>query len=63
MITLILQNGVEVTGLSKFPVIAMFLFLAVFIMVTIYTFTTDKKDMKRWSEIPMDEDEEINQDN
>lgn len=63
MFTLIIQQGVEVTRLSKFPVIAMFLFLAIFILVTIYTFTTDKNDMKRWSEIPMDEGEEVNQDN
>ncbi len=63
MFALILQNGTEVTGLSKFPVIAMFLFLAVFIIVAIYTFTADKKDMKRWSEIPLNEDDEPSPDN
>lgn len=63
MFALILQNGAEVTGLSKFPVIAMFLFLAVFILVIIYTFSADKKDMNRWSEIPLNEDDEPNQDN
>jgi cbb3-type cytochrome oxidase subunit 3 len=63
MFSLILQHGTNMTGLSKFPVIAMFLFLAIFILVTVYTFSVDKKDMKKWSEMPINEDEEVNQDN
>ncbi len=63
MFAFILNNGTGVTGLSKFPVIAMFLFLAIFILVIVYTFTADKKDMTRWGEMPLNEDDEPNPDN
>ncbi|MDX2443038.1 MAG: hypothetical protein QNK30_04475 [Bacteroidales bacterium] len=63
MFALVIQNSEQVTELTKYPVIAMFLFLFLFIGVTIYTLTADKKDMEKWSEIPLDDAEIPNQEN
>ena len=63
MFALVIQNSEQVTELTKYPVIDMFLFLFLFIGVTIYTLTADKKDMEKWSEIPLDDAEIPNQEN
>ena len=63
MFALFLQDGEKITGLSKYPVIAMFLFLILFIAVTVYTFTADKKDIKEWSELPLEDEDKPKEDN
>ena len=61
MILIHLINNVILTGLSIFPVLAMFLFLLLFIGIIIYTFTADKKNMDSWGNIPIEEEETLNQ--
>ena len=61
MILIHLINNVILTGLAIFPVLAMFLFLLLFIGIIIYTFTADKKNMDSWSNIPIEEEEALNQ--
>ncbi len=61
MILLYLMNNVILAGLEIFPVMAMLLFIFLFIGVIIYTFTADKKKMDNWSNIPLEEDESLNQ--
>ena len=56
-----LINTIILTGLETFPVVAMFLFLLLFIGIIIYTFTADKKNMDSWSNIPIEEEETLNQ--
>jgi len=63
MFAFILQNNEQVTELTKYPVISMFLFLFLFIGVTVYAFTADKKDVEEWSELPLDDKENPNQEN
>ena len=63
MFAIVIQNNEQVTDLTMYPVIAMFLFLFLFIGVTVYTFSADKKDMKKWSELPLDDAEIPNQEN
>ncbi|MEA1898703.1 MAG: cbb3-type cytochrome c oxidase subunit 3 [Bacteroidota bacterium] len=61
MIFLYIKNSIILAGLEVFPVMAMFLFLLIFIGVIIYAFSADKKNMDNWSNMPLEDDESLNQ--
>lgn len=44
-------------NLSTYPVIALFIFFTLFLLVTVYIFTVDKEKTKRWKNIPFEEKE------
>ena len=52
--TLLAIKDVEI-----FPVVTLILFVVVFILVTFYIFKLDKKQLNRWSRLPLDDNEII----
>jgi hypothetical protein len=44
-----------VDGITILPIIAMIIFIVMFILIVYYVIRLDKKTEKNWSEMPLDE--------
>ncbi|MEW6062098.1 MAG: CcoQ/FixQ family Cbb3-type cytochrome c oxidase assembly chaperone [Bacteroidota bacterium] len=48
----------SIDGIAVYPVISLLIFLPFFVAVTIWIFKLDKQYLKRMSELPLDADQE-----
>ena len=45
---------VKITGISVYPLVSLLLFVAFFILVTIWIYSIDKKEIERIEKLPLD---------
>ncbi len=51
-----------IDGISIYPIIALVIFLSIFVLTTIWTLSLKKGDVEKMKEIPFNENEITNQD-
>ncbi len=45
---------VKITGISVYPLVSLILFVTFFILVTLWIFSIDKKEIERIEKLPLD---------
>jgi len=53
------KDVLRATDLGDFAIIGLVIFVAVFLLVTVWVFTRPKKKVSRWSRIPLDDTDPV----